>query len=90
MAKLTTATISKRTVEAVAVEKDTVYWDPELSGFGVRAYPSGSKYYVVRELRHGNRSLPPAHTASGGRMSAPMLPPTRAAEAFSVSRARCA
>ena len=33
MAKLTTATISKRTVEALEVEKDTVYWDPELSGF---------------------------------------------------------
>ena len=53
MAKLTTATISKRTVEALAVEKDTVYWDPELSGFGVRAYPSGSKYYVVQTRANG-------------------------------------
>ncbi len=33
MAKLTTATISKRTVEALAVDKDTVYWDSELFGF---------------------------------------------------------
>ncbi len=53
MAKLTTATISKRTVEALAVEKDTVYWDPELSGFGVRTYPSGSKYYVVQTRANG-------------------------------------
>ncbi len=53
MAKLTTATISKRTVEALTVEKDTVYWDPELSGFGVRAYPSGSKYYVVQTRANG-------------------------------------
>ena len=53
MAKLTTATISKRTVEALAVEKDTVYWDSELSGFGVRAYPSGSKYYVVQTRANG-------------------------------------
>ncbi len=53
MAKLTTATISKRTVEALAVERDTVYWDSELSGFGVRAYPSGSKYYVVQTRANG-------------------------------------
>ncbi len=53
MAKLTTTTISKRTVEALVVEKDTVYWDSELSGFGVRAYPSGSKYYVVQTRANG-------------------------------------
>ena len=53
MAKLTTATISKRTVEALVVERDTVYWDSELSGFGVRAYPSGSKYYVVQTRANG-------------------------------------
>jgi len=53
MAKLATATISKRTVEALVVERDTVYWDSELSGFGVRAYSSGSKYYVVQTRANG-------------------------------------
>ena len=48
MAKLRDATISRRTVEALKVEKDTVFWDRELTGFGVRVYPSGSKYYVVQ------------------------------------------
>ncbi len=48
MAKLQTKTISRRTVEALKVEKDTVFWDSELLGFGVRVYPSGSKYYVVQ------------------------------------------
>ena len=48
MAKLRDTTISKRTVEALVVEKDTVFWDRELTGFGVRAYRSGSKYYVVQ------------------------------------------
>ena len=38
MAKLTRTTISRRTVENLSVEKDTVYWDRELPGFGVRAY----------------------------------------------------
>ena len=48
MAKLQYRSISKRTVEALKVEKDTVFWDSELTGFGVRAYPSGSRYYVVQ------------------------------------------
>ena len=53
MAKLTTTTISKRTVEALKVGKDTVFWDSELSGFGVRVYPSGSRYYVVQTRADG-------------------------------------
>ena len=48
MAKLKYRTISKRTVEALPVEKDTVYWDRELTGFGVRVYPSGAKVYMVQ------------------------------------------
>ena len=48
MAKLRNRTISKRTVEALEVEKDTVFWDRELTGFGVRVYASGSKYYVAQ------------------------------------------
>ena len=53
MAKLTTTTISKRTVEALSAEKDTVFWDSELSGFGVRVYPTGSKHYVVQTRAGG-------------------------------------
>jgi len=48
MAKLPNWSISKRTVDALSAEKDTVYWDGELTGFGVRVYPSGSKVYVVQ------------------------------------------
>ena len=48
MAKLTRTSISRRTVENLSVEKDTVYWDRELPGFGVRAYATGSKVYVVQ------------------------------------------
>ena len=40
--------ISKRMVEALSTEKDTVYWDSELQGFGVRVYPSGARVYVVQ------------------------------------------
>lgn len=40
--------ISGRVVSALEVEKDTVFWDEEMPGFGVRAYPSGAKHYVVQ------------------------------------------
>ena len=53
MAKLAETTISRRTVEALAVCKDTVFWDSELQGFGVRVYPSGSRYYVVQTRARG-------------------------------------
>ncbi len=51
--KLKTTKISRRTVAALAVEKDTVFWDSELSGFGVRVYPTGSKFYVVQTRANG-------------------------------------
>lgn len=55
MAKLQYRTISKRTVENLSVEKDSVFWDRALPGFGVRVYPSGSKVYVV-QARFGGKS----------------------------------
>ena len=44
----TSLTLSNRAVEKSTVEKDTVSWDRDLTGFGVRAYPSGGKVYVAR------------------------------------------
>ena len=42
-------TISKRAVDALSVEdRDAVFWDRDLPGFGVRVYPSGRKIYVVQ------------------------------------------
>ena len=56
MAKLEYKTISRRAVEALRVEKDTVFWDNELTGFGIRVYPSGSKVYVAQTRARANRS----------------------------------
>ena len=47
--------ISGRAVEELPTDKDTVFWDRALPGFGVRVYPSGSKVYVV-QTRAGGRS----------------------------------
>ena len=54
MARLQYRTISKRTVDRLSTEgKDAVFWDRELSGFGVRVYPSGTKVYVVQTRAQG-------------------------------------
>ena len=54
MARLNSGTISRRTVEALPVgEHEAVFWDRELSGFGVRVYPSGSKVYLVQTRARG-------------------------------------
>ena len=42
-------TLTKRIVNRLAVDdKDAVFWDRELPGFGLRVYPSGAKVYVVQ------------------------------------------
>ena len=53
MAKLNGHSVSRRTVEALSVEKDTVFWDRDLPGFGVRVYASGTKMYVVQSRTKG-------------------------------------
>ena len=53
MARFKTKTISKRTVEALKVDKDTLFWDSELQGFGVRVHPTGRKVYVAQTRAGG-------------------------------------
>ena len=49
--------ISNRTVGALAVERgDAVFWDRDLSGFGIRVYASGRKVYVA-QMRGPRRKL---------------------------------
>ena len=53
MAGFRKKTISRRTVDGLEVEKDTVFWDRELVGFGVRVYPSGRKVYIAQARAKG-------------------------------------
>jgi len=63
VAKLVRTTISRKTVESLEVERDTVFWDRDLPGFGVRVYPTGSRFYVA-QTRAGGR---PAKRVTLGR-----------------------
>jgi len=45
--------ISRRTLKGLRVEKDTVFWDSELPGFGVRVYPTGTLMYIVQSRARG-------------------------------------
>ena len=50
--------ITKRTIDALQADgRDYVAWDGELTGFGVRVRPSGSKSFVV-VYRTGGRNSP--------------------------------
>ncbi len=56
MAKLNSRTISRRTVDALPVgDRETIFWDRDMAGFGVRVYPSGAKVYLV-QVRVGGKT----------------------------------
>ena len=71
-------TLTTRIVETLPVsDSETVAWDRELPGFGVRVHPSGSKVYMVHKRsggksrrvtigRHGVWSLDAARREAGG------------------------
>ncbi len=82
MAVLRIRTISKRTVDALKVEKDTVFWDSELSGFGVRVYPNSGKTNVV-QTRAGGK---PASRIAIGRHGVVTAEEARRRAALIVSR----
>ncbi|MCY4384223.1 MAG: tyrosine-type recombinase/integrase [Nitrospinae bacterium] len=70
--------LTKRAVDALDPGgKDTLYWDRDLAGFGVRAYASGRKVYVVQSRgprgpgrvtlgRHGELSCEEARKSAAG------------------------
>lgn len=49
--------LNKRLVDSIAAsEKDVVVWDESLSGFGVRAKPSGARSFIVQYRNRNGRS----------------------------------
>lgn len=49
--------ITKRWLDALATpERDTVYWDEQLRGFGVRVTPSGARSFIVQYRNAQGRS----------------------------------
>ena len=72
MVKLRRKRISRSTVDAISVDRDTVFWDSELQGFGVRVYRSGRKVYIAQSRARGQ----PATRVTVGRCE--LISPTEA------------
>ena len=52
MPKRNTLRLTKRIVDGLSVDdKDAVFWDRDLAGFGVRVHATGRKFYVVQSRR---------------------------------------
>ena len=49
-------TLTNRAVAALRVERDTVFWDRDLPGFGIRVYPGGGKVYIA-QAREPDRTI---------------------------------
>ena len=49
MARMEQKSLSNRVVDGLtAGDKEIIYWDRDLPGFGVRVYPNGAKVYLVQ------------------------------------------
>jgi integrase len=80
------ARITKRTVDQLqAGERDTVLWDAEVRGFGIRCRCSGAKHYVLK-MRVGGRQ----RWITIGRHGSPWTPDTARREALRLLGARAA
>ena len=48
-------TLTNRAVASLKVERDVVYWDRDLPGFGVRVYPGGGRVYIAQAREPGKK-----------------------------------
>ena len=64
MAILQYRALSSRTVAALTVERDTVFWDRELTGFGARVQPAGKLLIHARHRKKRATPMMPMCTLS--------------------------
>ena len=80
------AKITKRTIDQLtADERDTILWDSEIKGFGVRCRQSGAKHYILK-MRAGGRQ----RWLTIGRHGSPWTPEAARTEAMRLLGIRAA
>ena len=77
-------TLTNRAVAALRVERDMVYWDRDLPGFGVRVYPGGGKVYIA-QARGPEKKI---HRVTVGRHDVLNADQARQRAAFIITRIR--
>jgi len=78
--------ITKRTVDSLSGDSsDTLLWDAEVKGFGIRCRPSGAKYYLLK-MRVGGRQ----RWITIGRHGSPWTPDSARREALRLLGLRAA
>ena len=66
MPRRSTLRLTKRIVERLKAEdKDAIFWDRDLAGFGVRVHATGRKLYIVQSRGAGR---PEAGDPGAGRL----------------------
>ena len=78
MARFGKKAIWRRTFEALKVGKNTIFWDSEFTGFGVRGHPTGRKVYIGQDGEVGDGE--PERRHRPGRSPAPIVVRIRAGE----------
>ena len=89
MRSMNKLTLSRQAVDRLPVaDREVVFWDQHLPGFGLRVYPSGKKVYMVHTRAAGSPGASPSAATGCGRRRTRGARRARSSRASSRARRR--